>query len=225
MPEDEGQHLQNVLPTGEFFGGPGQFGMDPASHMTEAHLAATAETAARLFEQWKPYWDLSKPFLAEKSPPTILRTRLFQALFPNSFFIVIVRHPAASALATIKFAPTIPVDRMIEHWVRCHELLLADAAHLKRVIVVKYEQFAATPEAELARVYSLLGLPAQPAGEQIRGGVNDNYLHKWEQMGWWGRRRAMKWEAKVQSFGYSLRDWGLCQAFPTISPRTVRPSV
>lgn len=216
VPEDEGQHLQKVLPTGEAFGGPGKFGMDPASHMIESHPAATAETAQKLFDAWKPYWDLSKPFLAEKSPPTILRTRLFQKLFPDSYFVVIVRHPAASALATIKFAPTIPVDQMIEHWVHCHEVFLADAAHLKRVVVVKYEQFSKTPDAELARVYGMLGLAVQPADEKIREGVNDNYRQKWQKMGWWGRRRSMKWEPSVRKFGYSLRDWNLCEPFPSL---------
>src|SRR5579871_293575 len=90
VPEDEGQHLQTVLPRGGAYGGPGRFGRHPEVHMTETHPLATPETAHALFAQWAPYWDLEKPYLIEKTPMTLLRTRMFQALFPNSFFIVII---------------------------------------------------------------------------------------------------------------------------------------
>src|SRR5271170_7939594 len=70
--EDEGQHLQTILPNGLEFGGPGRFGFHPDAHMTESHPLATPRTGERVFEQWKNHWDLSKPYLVEKSPPTLL---------------------------------------------------------------------------------------------------------------------------------------------------------
>jgi hypothetical protein len=57
--EDEGQHLQCVLPPGGAVGGPGRLGYNPAAHMTETHPLADAQTAAELFRQWNPHWDLS----------------------------------------------------------------------------------------------------------------------------------------------------------------------
>jgi hypothetical protein len=94
---------------------------------------ATAEISAALFDQWRPYWDLSKPYLIEKTPITLLRTRLFQALFPNSYFIVIVRHPIAVALATFnalassEAARDLTLTELIEHWLICHAMFLAAA--------------------------------------------------------------------------------------------------
>jgi len=57
----------------------------------------------------------------EKSPPTRLRTRLFQALFPDAYFVIIIRHPAPVALATLnalessEWARDITVTDLIEH--------------------------------------------------------------------------------------------------------------
>ena len=108
--EDEGQHLQDVMPTGEQFGGPGRFALDPRSALTESSPLAGAESAARLMEQWGRYWDLSKHVLIEKSPPNLIRMRFLQALFPDASFIVITRHPVIVSLSTKKWAPP-PVVR------------------------------------------------------------------------------------------------------------------
>ena len=58
--------LKEVLPRGGAYGGPGRFGRHPDAHMTEGHPLANVGTAAALFDQWRPHWDLSKPYLAEK---------------------------------------------------------------------------------------------------------------------------------------------------------------
>ena len=50
--------------------------------------------------------DTGKEFLLEKSPPNIIRTRFLQAMFPNSYFINIKRHPIATSLATKKWSKT-----------------------------------------------------------------------------------------------------------------------
>ncbi len=102
VPEDEGQHLQTVLPTGLELGGPGRFAFHPDAYMDEHHPLASEKTARLLWEAWRPYWDVSRPYLIEKSPPNLLRTRFLQKLFPNSWFIAILRHPIAVAYATRK---------------------------------------------------------------------------------------------------------------------------
>ena len=216
---DEGQHLQTILPRGGAFGGPGRFGYHPGSHMTEAHPAANAETAAELFRQWQGYWDLSKPVLAEKSPPTLLRTRLFQALFPNSRFLVIVRHPAVVALASLKGVSGLTLAELIEHWLACHEIFLSDAAHLHDVRVMKYEQFVAEPRETLDAVHSWLGLQPHRGGEEVRSEINAAYAQQWGVLGETmpGREEvtaALGFEERVRRFGYSLREWGICEPFP-----------
>jgi hypothetical protein len=195
--------------------------------MTETHPQANGETARMLFAQWSPHWDLSKPYLAEKTPVTLLRTRLFQALFPHSCFVVIVRHPAAVALATYNAlasfgaAPDLTRENLIEHWLLCHEKFLEDAAHLERLITVKYENFVARPQATLDAVYAFLGLPSHPLSEEIEAGINDRYLSQWHAMSQDPQQQrvveqAMRLEPAVRRFGYSLRNWRICEPLPEV---------
>ena len=101
--EHEGQIHQSVYPPGAATGGPGYFCLDEASWLHEKSDIATDENAERLFSQWKPLWDLSKPYLLEKSPPNLVRMRFLQRLFPSTYVIVIVRHPIPVSLATWKW--------------------------------------------------------------------------------------------------------------------------
>src|SRR2546421_6400768 len=106
VPMDEGQHLQSVFPPAKAFGGPGRFGFDPNSFMDEKHSLATRENAAKLWREWAPHWNTAKGVLLEKSPPNLVRTRFLQALFRESSFITILRHPIAVAYATQKWCNT-----------------------------------------------------------------------------------------------------------------------
>jgi hypothetical protein len=227
--EDEGQHLQTVLRRGGAYGGPGRFARHPDVHMTEAHTLATPQTAAQLFTQWSPYWDLSKPYLIEKTPITLVRTRLFQALFPHSYFVAIVRHPASVALATYNALassgtkPDLTIADLIENWLIAHERFVADASFLRRVIVVKYEEFAARPQPTLDVVYEFLGLDSWPCGEEIEPDVNRRYLAQWETMRRDPQHRdeieqALGMETHVRHFGYSLEDWSRCDPPPVPTP-------
>ena len=81
VPEDEGQHLQDVLPTAQAMGGPGRFALRPEAHLTESSPLVSRDARERLLRAWEPYWDRTRPLLLEKSPPNLLRTRFLQALF------------------------------------------------------------------------------------------------------------------------------------------------
>ncbi len=188
--------------------------------MTESHPLVCDETAQTLLAQWRPHWDLSKSYLIEKSPPTLLRTRLFQALFPNSYFIVIVRHPAAIALATYNAlasfgaAQGLTVYDLIEHWLLCHEIFLADAPHLNRLRIISYEHFVARPQSTLDSLYAFLDLPAHPLSEEIESDRDIAYLNQWRAMHQDLQRRqeieqAMQLEPRVRTLGYSLADWSV----------------
>ena len=217
--EDEGQHLQTVLPRGGAYGGPGRFGRHPDAHMTEDHPLALPETAAALFAQWSPYWDIAKPYLLEKTPITLLRTRLFQRLFPNSYFIVLIRHPAAVALATYNALassgspPDLTVADLIEHWLISHETFQEDVPYLRRLTILRYEDFAAGPQHALDAIYGFLGLPPHVCGEEIEANVNARYQAQWQAMSLdpHHRRdieRAAGFEERARVFGYSLHEWG-----------------
>ena len=147
----------------------------------------------------------------EKSPPTILKTRFLQALFPDSYFIVILRHPVANAYATQKWSET-GIYSLFEHWLACHEIFHRDKQHLKNVLVLKYEDFVKEPDAYLEKIYGFLGIPGHPRTVEVRSNVNERYFALWQSA--IDRRslltrklRAFKYrkiEEEVDKFGYSL---------------------
>ena len=165
-PDDEGQLLQDVYPIDTELGGAGRFGFDPRAHLTETSLLLTPEKIARLHENWHMYWDKSKPICVEKTPGNLLMTRFLQAAFPNSYFIVIRRHPVAVSMSTqsmrlpgiIWKIKATSVHRLFEHWLHCHELFEQDRKYLKRVYELSYEDYSKDPARYIGR---LLNLSAQ----------------------------------------------------------------
>lgn len=208
-PEDEGQHLQTVYPVALVHGGPGRFGFAPQSHMTEEDPLATKRNARRLFEEWSPRWDLSKPVLLEKSPPNLLKTRFLQALYPEASFVVILRHPIPVTLATNRWVGSRRYHRLLEHWLRCHELFEADRGRLGRVHVIRYEQLVRDPDHVLRGIFEFLGLDFIPPSEPVED-ADERYIRKWQEL----RRSpwmcsyltltAHLYERRARRFGYSL---------------------
>jgi len=138
VPEDEAQHLQNVLPSGRQLGGPGCFAFHPEAHLTEKSvlLNSFSDTRETLLKQWGSYLDLSKTFFIEKSPPNLTRTRLLQSLFPGSVFIFLVRHPIPVSLATHKrWGGKFGVNDAICHWCQAHEYMLEDIHYLENFYI------------------------------------------------------------------------------------------
>ena len=236
VPEDEGQHLQSVYPG---FGGWGRFGFDPRSHMTEASPLVSEKSRERLLAQWGRHWDLDKPVLLEKSPPNLTKARFLQALFPRSSFVMVLRHPVAVAGATQRWSrPIVPgagapgagrlrngVDRLarplarwlrphrlVEHWVVCHETLLGDVAHVRRLALVRYEDLVRAPDVELARLCRFLGVEEHGAPLPVRDGLNEAYLRQWRGRGVNPVKRAYseaiaaRYEQRANRLGYSFRD-------------------
>jgi hypothetical protein len=152
--------------------------------------------------------------LLEKSPPNLIKLRFLQAMFRESWFVVIMRHPIPVSCATQKWNRMKP-HQLVRHWVRCHDLLAADVPHLRRLLVLRYEDLVAEPEPTLRRVFRFLELDSAllpPPPQPVRSGINDHYFGRWEL-----RRRSpvkrvylslveQRWERAVRRFGYSLRD-------------------
>ncbi|HYG88123.1 MAG TPA: sulfotransferase [Azospirillum sp.] len=178
FPEDEGQYLQDVYPRTFDLGGPGLFGFHPDARHTEESPLARPDVAERLFGQWSRHWDLDKPVLIEKTPQHVLMTRLLQALFPDSRFIVILRHPFANALATQKWSHT-SLPMLVDHWIHCHTLLMEDVQKLRNCMVFQYESFVLAPEAYVGRIQDFLSIPAEPVRERIKADGNAAYQALW----------------------------------------------
>lgn len=209
VPEDEGQLLQSVYPPAWAFGGPGKFGFHPAAHLTETSPLVGAASRERLLSEWKPYWNLEKPVLVEKSPPNLIRTRFLQSLFPECSFIVLMRHPIAVAYATQKWSHT-SIRPLVEHWLVCHEIFERDRSELGRLLVLKYEDFVAEPGVFLQRIHAFLGLDDATKAPMVRTDVNEKYLNLWRRYktssaGAAGASAIIDaFEERTRRFGYSL---------------------
>jgi hypothetical protein len=219
--EDEGQHLQTVVEPDYVFGPPGRFAFDPRAHLTESSPLVSDESRERLYREWCRYWDLTKPILLEKSPPTLIRTRFFAALFPGSVFVTILRHPIAVAYASKKWNRD-PLASHLRHWLRAHRLLASDVAHLDHQIVVRYEELVREPQAVVERVWALLDLAPGPAVRGILGDGNRRYFERWRRAPDPVRRahRAVlirRFESAVAEFGYGLRDLDFVGPAPALA--------
>lgn len=216
--EDEGQHLQSVYPPGKVHGGPGQFGFNPRTFLNEHSALVSGENAAKLFREWGAYWDLGKPVLLEKSPPNLIRTRFLQALFPEAYFIVLLRHPVAVSFATQKWSNT-EIPSLLEHWLICHERFDLDRKFLRRVLTVKYEDFMRNPQAILDSIGVFCGIEPVLLSQQVRQNLNDTYFEKWCEYREQARSSIPDYyfehllERRFMHFGYSLLDSTKCEPY------------
>lgn len=233
--EDEGQHLQSVYPTWELdqseeISKPKElirrfinrmllrkrllFAFNNKAHLTETSSYVSAENQTKLFSEWKIYWDLNKQFLLEKSPPNIIRTRFLQAMFPNSYFIIVRRHPIAVSLAIQKWVKwsertTFP---LFEHWIKCHDIFKSDQLYLRNSFEFKHEDFISKPDVCLKEIHSFLGIDYHPAEEDILSNTNEKYYRIWRR--WHENPNQItlvnkiqnQFEDKINSFGYSFFD-------------------
>jgi hypothetical protein len=233
VPMNEGQFLQDVFPpagtrrklwpvrylkpvapsflTSRGYGGPGRFAFDPGAWLTEESPLATKANAESILASWRPYWDMSRPLLAEKSPPNLTRTRLLQSLFPNSYFIVVLRHPVPVSYATRRWANLRPYHLLLEHWAYAHERAFQDLQHLRRVICLRYEDFVEEPQATLDGLFRFLGVDTIPLGRKVSAAVNAEYYQRWNQAlaasRMWRRYAGYmseRFEARFNRFGYTL---------------------
>lgn len=232
--EDEGQHLQQVYPKAKVYGGSGRFARDPRAHLTETSPLVTPENAAAMRRAWDPFWDLSRPFLLEKSPPNMIMGRFLQAMFPTSSMIVVVRHPVVVALSNKKWRKMISrnpgkhttLSSLVDHWLIAHRTFLADAPHIERLHVLRYEDLVADPVLELGRIQTFLGLAAPIPPGSLHQSASRTYEDWWEQLrsplrpgGWQRRIIARKYGEQIRSFGYDVDDLHALGTWPLSDSR------
>ena len=204
---DEGQLLQDVYTIDTEFGGAGRFGFEPSTHRTETSELLTPENVARLRASWHFYWDKSKTICVEKTPGNLLMTRFLQAAFPNSYFIVVKRHPVPVSIASQRWKINITsLHSLFEHWLHCHELFEQDKKYLKRVYELSYEDYIADPARYHAEIAAFIGTRVpeppkeekfyyvtqwrNPAGlrvpeeamENVTGAHNQKYFDRWTKL-------------------------------------------
>lgn len=224
VPEDEGQHVQSVYPPAGTHGEPGRFGFKRAAHLTEDSPLVTEANREKLFAEWAVRWDGSKPFLLEKSPPNVVRTRFLQAMFPNSKFIVFRRHPIPVALSTRRWSDS-TMFSLVRHWVVCHEIWRADRPRIRHVMELTYERLVAAPAEALDEILAFLGAEPYPfpPPQKPDPTVNTHYMETWRELKRRPRNRITlglterAFERRIRPWGYSFRDGGV-KAGSTASP-------
>jgi Sulfotransferase family len=204
--EDEGQFLQTVMPLETDYGGVGRFGFDARAHLTELSPLNTPDNARKLMAEWTPHWNMQRPVLIEKTPSNLLRMRLLDRLLAPGYFIIVTRHPVASALATMKWTQG-NIFSLLYHWVHCYRIARSDAAMVPRTLWVSYEGFVKNPAAELDRMLGFLELPPF-AGEPISlTDENGKYFTVWKERHYGDGERAIEQVAPEYYRSLVTRAW------------------
>ncbi|WP_299819271.1 sulfotransferase [uncultured Jannaschia sp.] len=174
VPENEGVYLQGAIAHDALAGAPMRFATDPAQHLTEAHPLNRLETRVRLAADWDPWFPEGAAWRVEKSPVNLTRMRLLQQLFPLSQFVVVIRHPEAVAAAVAKWVDD-PAPALIDHWLDAHDIVAADIDRLHAILVLRYEDVVARPDAIRAALGAFLdrGTAVPPRAEATRDGNRD----------------------------------------------------
>jgi sulfotransferase family protein len=223
----EGQLHQDVYPIDTEFGGAGRFGFDPRAHLTETSALLTPENVARLRASWHLYWDKSKMICVEKTPANLLMTRFLQAAFPNSYFIVIRRHPVPVSMSTQRLrlsgimwnVKITSLHRLFEHWLHCYELFEQDKKYLTHLYEFTYEDYVEDPAKYHEEIAAFIGTRVpEGAAARTRGAHNRKYFDRWCYllgnsffMGYY-RYIARKYEPRFAKYGYSLtKGFGLSE--------------
>ncbi|KAH8045510.1 procollagen-lysine 5-dioxygenase [Aureococcus anophagefferens] len=188
-PEDEGQHLQHVLPTDEEHGGVGCFALDAKYRWTERTTDPDPVACGeQLLYSWGNWW-------------------LRRAFGPAARFLIIVRHPLACALATREFlkefeSPTPTLRTCLRNWVAAHAALDEDAVELRRMALlddvrhgsgdacllrIAFSDLVRDPAAVLERIGAeLVDAPLHVAAEDVaavvkEGDPDDKYRAMWRE--------------------------------------------
>jgi Sulfotransferase family len=210
---DEGQYLQDVYPADTAYGGVGRFGFSSHSHLTECSLLLTPSNIARLRKSWEKHWDGSKAIRVEKTPSNLLKTRFLQAAFPNTYFIVIKRHPVAVSLATQKWSRT-PLHDLFKHWLYCHQIFDEDKKHLERLYELSYEDYIENPGKYLKQIAEFIGAEVAHSSGPVIDCHNKKYLDRWDRMlksfpmAIYYRHVAAKHNDTFSAHGYSIAPVG-----------------
>ena len=209
--EDEGQHLQSVFNAANKYGGPGKFGFNKDSYLNEKSSLINESNRRILFKEWSQYWDLSKEYLIEKSPPNLVRTRFLQALFPNSYFITILRHPIATSIATKKWSKS-SYSSLLDHWIVCHKKYINDKEKLKNSLEIKYEDLIEDTEKTLQSISEFIGNKRINNKLKIKANINEKYFNEWMSMKksifhrFIINRTEKIFEKEINQFNYSFKN-------------------
>lgn len=181
QPEDEGQHVQDVLPTAAAYGGPGQFAFAAEAGGSAQRLLLTSESQQRLCSSWARFAEhkASARMFVEKSPSTMLRMPLLQGLFPGAKFICLVRHPIPTSLSTKQWTNG-SLQSLCAHWFTAYRHALEDFSQLDSLVFIRYEDLLRTPAKVLTAIQEYLALENNFSNVEPIEDENQKWLQQWE---------------------------------------------
>lgn len=208
--QDEGQFLQSVYtPDGEL-GGPGSFGFDRRSHLTENAKNTNEACRKQLIKEWGLRLPGTGEYFLEKSPANLVKTRFLQKLFPNSIFIVIKRHPLAVAMATQKWSYNSP-SLLVKHWIKCYQTWNADKKHVNNYLEYYYEDFVTRPHEIFEEILKKLqlepceNLKAAIDKARLSATPNEKYLSQIVKLTSEYKKISRSYEKDIEKLGYDLK--------------------
>ena len=85
-------------------------------------------------------------------------TRFLQAAFPNSYFVVLRRHPVPVSIAGQRWTSNITsLNRMFQHWLHCYRLFEQDKKYLKHVYELSYEDYVKIRTSTIRKLRLFIG--------------------------------------------------------------------
>lgn len=120
--------------------------------------------ALRAKYDWSRYVEGPGRILLEKSPEDTVRTRWLQKNFAPARFLGLVRAPYAVCEGTRRRSGH-SIAEAARHWTAVNACLLEDLPHLHHHLLLRYEDFCASPQEHLKRIRRFLELQA-PFGSQ-----------------------------------------------------------
>lgn len=229
------ENLQRHQRTNRKPTGVGRYALDPASHLLPTDPLVSPQNYAKLLNRFGAYWNLSKPILAEKSPPTAVMSRFLEALYTVPVqgdehaaapkFLFVTRHPIANALAHYNLlGPTtsISLNTLLRNYVQMHTYLYQDMAHLQNTpLLVRLEDLCHDTQSVLTQIGTWLWGPdhhdaffSVPSHMTIRPHPNAKYRTAYCS-GKQGRNDDLQWvQDAVDKWGLGYNVTGWCDVDP-----------
>jgi hypothetical protein len=158
----EGHHYSKILPRDRGPATRRMFALYPKKfHWGPGKLAPDQQQLLK--EHFYRHWDRNKPFLVEKSPHHMLRTRFMAQVFDPAKFVVITRSPFA-VCEGLRRRRGHDIGRCAEQWKEAHRILWDDMKHVD-TLTVSYEEMTQDPDSTLGKIGLFLGVTFPPVDQ------------------------------------------------------------
>jgi hypothetical protein len=106
-------------------------------------------------------------FVVEKSPQHTVSARWLQKIFPDSYFIGIVRNGYAVSEG-IRRRQGYSIERCAQHWNTVNRIMIEDSSYLKNFHLIPYEMLSISPNETLRKLAEFLGVDHTPFDQSIQ---------------------------------------------------------